>query len=65
MALMKTWYNVAAAADKFGIEVATLLLWVEEGVVRCERDDGKVARVQIDDVRLQVNQMLDEVDGGE
>ena len=65
MALMKTWYNVAAAADKFGIETDTLLLWVDEGLVRCERDAGEVARVQIDDVRLQVNQMMDEVDSGE
>lgn len=53
MALVKTWYDVDAAADKFGISKSALLFWVEEGLVRCERDGGKVVRVNIDDVRLQ------------
>lgn len=54
MALIKTWYDVAAAADKFGIKKSTLLFWVDEGVVRCERDGAEVLTVNIDDVRLQV-----------
>jgi len=53
MALIKTWYDVEAAADKFGISKAALLFWVEEGLVRCEREGGTVVRVHIDDVRLQ------------
>ncbi|OQY18903.1 MAG: MerR family transcriptional regulator [Desulfobacteraceae bacterium 4572_35.1] len=53
MALVKTWYDVDAAADKFGIKKSMLLFWVDEGLVRCEREDGVVARVNIDDVRLQ------------
>lgn len=60
MALMKTWYSVEAAADKFGIDEDKLLAWVAEGIVRCERDNGVVARVQIDDVRLRVEQMLEQ-----
>ena len=54
MALVKTWYTVADAADKFGIKKSALLFWVQEGLVRCERDYGEVVRVNIDDVRMQV-----------
>ncbi len=53
MALVKTWYDVEAAADKYGIKKSTLLFWVDEGVVRCEREGGDVVRVNIDDVRLR------------
>lgn len=53
MALYKTWYDVEAAADKYGIKKSELLFWVDEGLVRCEREGGKVVRVHIDDVRLQ------------
>lgn len=60
MALMKTWYDVDAAADKFGIKKSTLLFWVNEGVVRCEREGAEVLRVHIDDVRLQVADKNDE-----
>jgi len=60
MALMKTWYDVAAAADKFGIKTSTLLFWVNEGVVRCEREGADILRVNIDDVRLQVADKIDE-----
>ncbi|MBN2645525.1 MAG: MerR family transcriptional regulator [Desulfuromonadaceae bacterium] len=59
MALMKTWYEVDAAADKFGIARTKLLFWVEEGLVRCEREGGHVVRVHIDDVRMQVNDSLE------
>lgn len=58
MALIKTWYEPAAAAEKFGILKSLILLWVDDGLVRCEREHGKVARVNIDDVRLRVEDML-------
>lgn len=60
MALMKTWYDVVAAADKFGIKKSALMFWVDEGLVRCEREGGDVVRVHIDDVRLQVGEMINE-----
>ncbi|MEA3465451.1 MAG: MerR family transcriptional regulator [Thermodesulfobacteriota bacterium] len=60
MALMKTWYDVAGAADKFGIKKSTLMFWVDEGLVRCEREGGDVVRVHIDDVRMQVADMINE-----
>lgn len=58
MALIKTWYEPAAAADKFGIQKSLIMLWVEDGLVRCEREHGKVARVNIDDIRLRVEAMV-------
>lgn len=60
MALVKTWYDVDAAADKYGIKKSTLLFWVDEGLVRCEREHGDVVRVNIDDVRLRAADMVDE-----
>lgn len=54
MALGKTWYEVEDAAEKYGIKPSKLLFWVEEGLVRSEREDEKVKRVNIDDVRLMV-----------
>ncbi|BCR05935.1 hypothetical protein DESUT3_30040 [Desulfuromonas versatilis] len=60
MALVKTWYSPEDAAEKFGIGKPRVLEWVEEGLVRCEREKGKVVRVNIDDVRLEVEAMVRE-----
>ena len=57
MALVKTWYDVEAAADKYGTKKSMLLFWVEEGLVRCEREGGTVVQVHIDDVRLQTTDL--------
>ena len=54
MALGKTWYEVDAAAEKYGIKTSKLLFWVDEGLVRCEREGKEVKTVNIDDVRLMV-----------
>ncbi|MCA1796451.1 MAG: helix-turn-helix domain-containing protein [Geobacteraceae bacterium] len=54
MALGKTWYEVEAAAEKYGIKPSKLLFWIEEGLVRCEREGKEVKSVNIDDVRLMV-----------
>ncbi|MDW7645965.1 MAG: MerR family transcriptional regulator [Desulfuromonadales bacterium] len=58
MSLVKTWYSPESAADKFGVGKAAVLEWVDEGLVRCEREGGKVSFVNIDDVRLQVEAMV-------
>ena len=58
MSLVKTWYTPEAAADKFGIQLAQLMAWVEEGLVRAEQEGSKVMRVNIDDVRIQVETMV-------
>ena len=47
MSLVKTWYTLEAAADKFGIRTDQLMEWVEEGLVRAEQEGDKVVRVNI------------------
>ncbi|PLX77913.1 MAG: MerR family transcriptional regulator [Desulfuromonas sp.] len=58
MALIKTWYEPKVAADKFGVPEATILEWVEEGLVRCEREGDQVARVNADDIKLEVESFV-------
>ncbi len=58
MSLVKTWYALDAAAEKFGIGTAQILEWVAEGLVRAEQDGDKVSRVNIDDVRLEVEALV-------
>ena len=58
MSLVKTWYTPESAADKFGIQISQLQEWVKEGLVRSEREGEEVVRVNIDDVRLEVEAMV-------
>jgi hypothetical protein len=58
MSLVKTWYPPAAAAEQFGIGTGQLLEWVAEGLVRAEQDGEKVTLVNIDDVRLEVESLI-------
>jgi len=60
MSLVKTWYAPQAAAEKFGITVETLMNWVDSGLVRYEQEKDEIARVNIDDVRLEVEAMVRE-----
>jgi len=52
MALMKTWYTPEEIEGQFGIGRGRLAQWVEEGLVRVEREGKKISRVNVDDVRL-------------
>jgi predicted site-specific integrase-resolvase len=58
MSLVKTWYTPEAAAETFGISAGQLLEWVAEGLVRAEQDGEKVKLVNIDDVRIEVESMV-------
>lgn len=60
MSLVKTWYAPEEAASKYGLNKSLILEWVEEGLVRCEREEGKVVRVNIDDVQLEVENLVRE-----
>lgn len=53
MSLGKTWFTLDEAVGKFGVTREVLLEWVDEGVVRCEREEGQVVRVNADDILLQ------------
>lgn len=59
MSLVKTWYTPEEAEAKFGVRKDQILEWVEEGLVRSERD-GEVMRVNIDDVQLQSDVLIRE-----
>ncbi len=54
MALMKTWYSPEDAAAKFGVQQEKILEWVEQGVIRCEREEEVVSLVNVDDLRIEV-----------
>lgn len=58
MSLVKTWYTPEAAASKFGIQMEQLMQWVNEGLVRAEKEGEQVVRVNIDDVRIEVETMV-------
>lgn len=66
MSMVKTWYEVNEAADKYGIAREALLELVREGLVRSEEDaNGEVVRVNADDVKLQLQDYTrSEEDGG-
>lgn len=57
MSLGITWYTLAEAEDKFGLKQADILKWVEDGLVRAEKKDHKVVRVNIDDLELKVQEL--------
>lgn len=57
MSLVKTWYTPEEVESKYGVPRDRLLGWVEDGLVRCERENGDVVRVNIDDVKLEVESM--------
>jgi excisionase family DNA binding protein len=57
MKMETTWYTVHEAAAKFGVEDRTILTWVEEGIIRSEDEDGRVVRVNGDDLDLKVQEM--------
>jgi len=57
MTMDKTWYTVDSAAAKFGVPAARILSWVEDGLVRAEEEQGKVVRVNVDDLELKVEEL--------
>ena len=57
MSFAKTWYTPEEAAEKFGLEEAMILGWVEDGLVRAEEAGKRVVRVNVDDIELKVQEM--------
>ncbi|MBI1920148.1 MAG: MerR family transcriptional regulator [Geobacter sp.] len=57
MLIGRTWYTLEEAEEKFGVDKAEILSWIEDGVVRTEEEDGKIARVNGEDIVLKVEEM--------
>ncbi len=53
-----SWCTVEEAESKFGVSRDLILEWVREGIVRSEDQDGKVVRVNIDDLELKIEEDL-------
>ena len=54
MALHKTWYSPEDAVAKFGVPEEKILEWVEQGLIRSEREEDAVTLVNVDDLRIEV-----------
>ena len=54
MALIKTWYSPEDAAAKFGVLQEQILEWVDQGLIRCEREEAVVTLINVDDLRVEV-----------
>jgi predicted site-specific integrase-resolvase len=53
-----SWCTLEEAESKFGVSKDLVLEWVKEGIVRSEEQDGKVIRVNIDDLELKIEENL-------
>ena len=58
MSLAKTWYSPEDAESKFGVSKNLILKWVEDGLVRCEQDCGRVVSVNSDDLVLKMEEYV-------
>ncbi len=58
MSLLMNWCTLDEAESKFGVKKAIILKWVEEGIVRCEEVNGKISRVNVDDLELKINEIV-------
>lgn len=54
MALHKTWYTPEDAAAKFGVPQEKIMEWIEQGLVRFESAEEAVTLVNVDDLRIEV-----------
>lgn len=57
MSLQKHWQSLDAAAQKYGIESSSLLAWVEEGIIRSERNAEDVLLINLDDLDLKIHEV--------
>jgi predicted site-specific integrase-resolvase len=56
--LGESWCTIEEVESKFGVSKDLVLEWVKEGIVRSEEQDGKVIRVNIDDLEIKMEEDL-------
>lgn len=56
MSIGVDWITIEEAAAKYSLDKALLLKWVNEGVVRAEEAQHKVARINVADLELEVQE---------
>ncbi len=56
--LGESWCPIEEVESKYGVSRDIVLEWVREGIVRSEERDGKVLRVNIDDLELKLKEDL-------
>ena len=54
MSLTKSWYTIDEAASKYALSTKQLQKWIEDGLVRTEREKGKVTMLNGDDIELEL-----------
>lgn len=57
MSLEQNWQSLDDAAQKYGVEKSSLLAWVEEGIIRSERNAEQVLLVNLDDLELKIHEL--------
>lgn len=57
MSIVKTWYTPEEAEAKFGVSKNEIEAWVDEGLVRTERD-GNALLVNGDDIELKLEEKV-------
>jgi len=53
-----SWCTIEEVESRFGVSRELVLEWVKEGIVRSEEQDGKVFRVNLDDLELKIEEDL-------
>jgi hypothetical protein len=57
MSLIRTWYTPEEAESMFGVRQEQIAEWIAEGLLRYEKEGESVARINIDDLKLQVERI--------
>ena len=57
MSLENSWQSLDTAAQKYGVATSSLLIWIEEGIIRSEVDAEGILRVNIDDLDLKIHEL--------
>jgi hypothetical protein len=57
MSLIRTWYTPEEAESMFGVRQEQIATWIDEGLVRFEREGEEELLVNIDDIKLQIERI--------